>query len=268
MMARKTSKKYKKKVKSLRIIQPDSAGIDVGASEIYVAVPTDRSDKSVSNIQHMQKFLTQMNLQIHNVISDITGVSGLAIIDAIVAGERNPLKLADLKNRRIKASKKTIAKSLTGDYRREHLFTLKQALQSYRNYQQLILDCDMEIESHLEGFESRIDIDNSSSSSPKQNRHKKNGNNAPNFDLKSHMHRPDLTQIDGISDLTAHVVFTEVGPDLSKFINVGHFCAWLGLCPQNKISGGKVLSSHTRPGLNRLAHALRIAANSLWHSKS
>ena len=380
MMARKKSKRYKNKVKSLHIIQPDSAGIDIGASEIYVAVPSDRSDEPVrhfdtftddlhqaakwlksygiksiamestgvywipvfqildihgfevilvnarhvknvpgrksdvqdcqwlqylhsvgllrgsfrpeqdicavrsllrhrenlvkaasSNIQHMQKSLTQMNLQIHNVISDITGVTGLAIIDAIVTGERNPLKLADLKDRRIKASKKTIAKSLTGDYRREHLFTLKQALQSYRNYQQLILDCDTEIESHLEEFESRIDIDNSPPSSPKQNRRRKNGNNAPNFDLKSHMHRllgTDLTQIDGISDLTAHVVFTEVGPDLSKFKNAGHFCAWLGLCPQNKISGGKVLSSHTRPGPNRLAHALRIAANSLWHSKS
>jgi len=380
MMARKTNKKFKNKVKSLHMIQPDSAGIDVGASEIYVAVPPDRSDEPVrhfdtftddlhqaakwlkscgiksiamestgvywipvfqildiygfevilvnarhvknvpgrksdvqdcqwlqylhsvgllrgsfrpaqdicavrsllrhrdnlvkaasSNIQHMQKSLTQMNLQIHNVISDITGVTGLAIIDAVVAGERNPLKLADLKDRRIKASKKTIAKSLTGDYRREHLFTLKQALQSYRNYQQLILDCDMEIESHLKEFESRIDIDNSPPLSPKQNRRRKNGNNAPNFDLKSHMHRllgTDLTQIDGISDLTAHVVFTEAGPDLSNFKAANHFCAWLGLCPQNKISGGKVLSSYTRKGPNRLAHALRIAANSLWHSKS
>ena len=212
-----------------------------------------------------------MNLQIHNVISDITGVTGLAIIDAILNGQRDPVKLAGLKDRRIKAKKKTLVKSLTGDYRREHIFTLKQALQSYRNYQQFILDCDMEIESHLKEFESRIDIDNSAPPSLKQNRGRKKGNNSPNFDLKTHMHRllgTDLTQIDGISDLTAHVVFTEVGPDLSKFKNVGHFCSWLGLSPQNKISGGKILSSHTRPGSNRLAHSLRIAANSLWHSKS
>lgn len=380
MMARKTRKKPKNVVSPLHVMQPDSAGIDIGASEIYVAVPSDRSDKPVrrfetftddlhqaakwlktcgiksiamestgvywipvfqildiygfevilvnarhvknvpgrktdvqdcqwlqylhsvgllrgsfrpaqdvcavrsllrhrdnlvkaasSHIQHMQKSLTQMNLQIHNVISDITGVTGLAIIDAILAGERNPLKLADLKDRRIKADKKTIAKSLTGDYRREHLFTLKQALQSYRNYQQLILDCDMEIESHLKEFESRIDLDNSPPSPPNQNGRKKNGRNSPNFDLKSHMHRllgTDLTQIDGISDLTVHVVFTEVGPDLSKFKNAGHFSSWLGLSPQNKISGGKILSSRTRPGSNRLAQALRIAANSLWNSKS
>ena len=129
----------------------------------------------------------------------------------------------------------------------------------------------MEIESHLKEFESRIDIDNSPPSPPKQNRRKKNGNNTPNFDLKTHMHRllgTDLTQIDGISDLTAHVIFTEVGPDLSKFKNVDHFSSWLGLSPQNKISGGKILSSRTRPGSNRLAQALRISANALWNSKS
>jgi transposase len=379
MVARKKSKKSKNKVKPLRVLQPDSAGIDVGANEIYVAVPSDRSDEPVrrfdtftddlhqaakwlkscgiksiamestgvywipvfqildaygfeiilvnarhvknvpgrktdvedcqwlqylhsvgllrgsfrpaqdicavrsllrhrdnlvkaasSHIQHMQKSLTQMNLQIHNVISDITGVTGLAIIDAILAGERDPLKLADLKNRIIKANRQTLAKSLTGDYRREHLFTLKQALQSYRNYQQLIIDCDMEIESHLEEFESRIDIVDSPSPPPTRKKRKSNAK-TPNFDLKTHMHRllgTDLTQIDGISELTAHVIFTEVGPDLSNFKNANHFCSWLGLSPQNKISGGKILSSCTRPGSNRAAQSLWVAANALWNSKS
>lgn len=112
-----------------------------------------------SHIQHIQKSLTQMNLQIHNVISDITGATGMAIIDAILAGERNPKKLAELKDRRIKAIKQTIVKSLTGDYRREHLFTLEQTVQSYRNYRQLIMDCDVEIENHLKEFESRIDVE-------------------------------------------------------------------------------------------------------------
>ena len=105
-----------------------------------------------SHIQHIHKSLTQMNLQIHNVISDITGVTGMAIIDAILAGERNPNKLAELKDRRIKATKQTIVKSLTGDYRREHLFTLEQTVQSYRNYRQLIMDCDVEIEKPPEGI--------------------------------------------------------------------------------------------------------------------
>ncbi len=111
---------------------------------------------STSHIQHMQKALTRMNLQIHNVISDITGVTGLAIIDAILSGERNPRKLAALKNKRIKASKATIEKSLEGDYLPEHVFTLKQSLQVYRHYQQMIAECDIEIENHLKNIDSRV----------------------------------------------------------------------------------------------------------------
>ena len=132
------------------------------------------------------------------------------------------------------------------------------------------MDCDVEIENHLKEFESHIDIDDIKPQPGKKGGRKPKAN-TPNFDVKTHMHRilgTDLTLIDGISELTAHVVFTEVGPDLSQFKTVGHFCSWLGLCPNNKISGGKVLSSHTRPGSNRLAHALRLSANSLWKSKS
>lgn len=225
---------------------------------------------SSSKIQHIQKALTQMNLQIHNVISNIVGVTGLAIIDAILTGERDPEVLADLRDSRIKADKLTIAKSLTGDFRAEHIFALKQSVQSYRNYREMIHDCDIEIERHLKRFESRIDLDNLPGP-PKKPTRKKARQNELNFDLKMHMHRllgSDLTQIDGVSDLTAHVFFTEVGPDLSKFSTVGHFCSWLGLSPQNKISGGKILSAGTRPGSNRFAHALRMSANSLWNSKS
>jgi transposase len=222
------------------------------------------------HVQHMQKALTQMNLQIHNVISNICGVTGLAIIDAILAGERDPKKLADLRDRRIRAEKNTIIKSLVGDYRQEHLFTLKQALASYRHYCQLIEECDGEIEKLLREFESRIDLDENLSTPPKNTRRKPQGNE-PKFDLKSHMHRilgTDLTKIDGISVITTHIIFSEIGPDLSKFPTVQHFCSWLGLCPNNKISGGKVLSSHTRPGTNRVAQALRIASQSLWNSRS
>jgi len=223
-----------------------------------------------SHVQHMQKALTQMNLQIHNVISDITGVTGMAIMDAILAGERNPEILADLKNWRIQASRETLIKSLTGDYRSEHLFTLKQALQTWRHYQQMIRECDTEIEQHLKEFDSRIDLNEQPLPPSKKNQRKPKGN-APDFDLRAHMYRilgTDLTQIDGVSSLTAQVIFTEIGPDLSDFKNVGHFCSWLGLCPNNNISGGKVLSSHTRPGSNRVAQALRLSANSLWNSKS
>lgn len=224
-----------------------------------------------SHVQHIQKSLTQMNIQIHNVISDITGVTGLAILDAILSGERDPKKLAELRNPRIKADKKTIAKSLTGDYRTEHIFTLKQSLQSYRNYKQMIEDCDVEIENHLKAFEAKADSDRTPPNPSKKSKRRKPKGNEPNFDLTAYMHRllgTDLTQIHGINCLTAHVFFTEVGPDLSKFKNVNHFCSWLGLCPQNKISGGKILSSQTRPGSNRVAHALRLAANSLWRSQS
>ena len=223
-----------------------------------------------SEVQRMQKSLTQMNLQIHNVISDITGVTGTKIIDAILAGERDPYKLADLSDPRIKADKETIAKSLTGDYRREHLFTLNQTVASYRHSLELIRQCDAEIESYLKEFEPRVEIDEPSSPSSDGSRRKPKGN-TPAFDVKGHMHRlpgTDLTEIDGVSDLTAHVFFAEVGPDLSKFKNVSHFCSWLGLCPNNRVSGGKILSSQTRPGSNRLAQALRLSANSLWHSKS
>jgi transposase len=223
-----------------------------------------------SHVQHIQKALTQMNFQIHNVISDIVGVTGLAIMDAIVSGERDREKLADLTDPRIKADRQTILKSLEGDFRSEHLFALKQALSSYRHYQQMIKDCDLEIENHLDAFDSHIDFDENSLPPSNHSKRRSTGT-APTFDLKTHLHRlfgTDLTQVDGISILTSQVIFTEIGPDLSKFPTVGHFCSWLGVSPQNKISGGKILSSRTRPGSNRAAHALRLCANALLRSKS
>jgi len=225
---------------------------------------------SASHIQHMQKALTQMNLQIHHVISDITGVTGLAILDAILSGERNPQKLAALKNKRIKASKSTIVKALEGDYRPEHLFTLKQALQIYRHYREMMAACDQEIENHLNNFESRIDLDKNPPPPPTSSPRRGKGNE-PNFDLRTHMYRilgTDLTQIDGISAVTAHAFFSEVGHDVCKFPTTDNFTSWLSLCPGNKISGGKVLSSRTRPGSNRLSQALKMSAMSLGHSKS
>jgi hypothetical protein len=223
-----------------------------------------------SHVQHIQKALTQMNLQIHNVISDIVGVTGLSIINAIVAGERDREKLANLTDPRIKADRKTILKSLEGDFRSEHLFTLKQAISSYRHYQHMIRDCDLEIENHLNTVDSDIDVD--VPPPPPSSRSKsKAKDDGSIFDLRRHLHRlfgTDLTLVDGISTLTSQVLYTEIGPDLSMFPTANHFCSWLGLSPQNKISGGKILSSRTRPGSNRAAQALRISANTLIRSKS
>lgn len=225
---------------------------------------------SSTHVQHIHKALTQMNLQIHNVISDITGLTGLAIVDAILAGERSPKKLAALKHGRIKASKSVIEKSLEGNYLPEHLFTLQQALQSYRHYRQMISACDIEIEKYLSNFESRIDPDEKPPPAPRVKNTKPKGNE-PDFDLRSHLYRvfgTDLTQVDGISVLTAQVLFAEIGPNLSKFHSVNHFCSWLGLCPNNKVSGGRILSTKTRPGSSRAAQALRLAAHALWRSQS
>ncbi len=192
------------------------------------------------------------------------------MIDAIVAGERDRQKLAKLTHPRIKADRKTILKSLEGDFRPEHLFTLKQALSSYRHYQRMIRDCDLEIENHLKAVDSDIDIDDKPipPSSRSKSKAKDDGSI---FDLLSHLHRllgTDLTLVDGISTLTSQVLHTEIGPDLSMFPTANHFCSWLGLSHQNKISGGKILSSRTRLGSNRAAQALRLSAIMLCRSKS
>ena len=222
-----------------------------------------------THVQYVHKALTQMNLQIHNVIRHITGLTGFAILDAIFAGERDPKKLAAFRHGRIKASAELIEKSLEGGYLPEHLFTLRQALQSYRHYQQMIKACDQEIEAYLTDFESRIDLGDTPPP-PRVKKNKPTGNE-PDFDLRSHLYRvfgTDLTQIDGIQVLTAQALFSEVGPDLSKFPSANHFCSWFGLCPNNKISGGRILSSKTKPATNRTVQALRLAAQALWHSQS
>ena len=167
----------------------------------------------------------------------------------------------------------TSPRELTGtlrDFRSEHLFALKQALQAYRHYRQMIQECDREIERHMNQFDSRIDPQGDPPPASRSQKRKPQ-RNEPQFDLRTHLYRilgTDLTQIDGISLTTAQVFFAEVGPDLSKFQDSDHFCSWLCLCPNNKITGGRVLSSRTRRGKNRLAHALRLAAQGLWNSHS
>lgn len=221
------------------------------------------------HIQHMQKALDQMNLQLHHVISDITGTTGLAIVDAILAGERDLEKLAALRNGRIVATKETIARSLVGDYRPEHLFTLRQSLEAYRQYQRWIAACDGEIEQRLQALPGNLANNQKPLSAPKD-RHKPRRNEL-RFDLRGHLYRifgVDLTEVPGVSSLTAHTLLTEAGADLSRFSNPAAFASWLGLCPDNRISGGKILSAATRKVKNRLAIALRMAAQSLHRSQS
>jgi transposase len=226
-----------------------------------------------SHVQHMQKALDQMNLQLHHVISDITGMTGIAILEAILAGERNPHTLAALRDRRIKASADTIAKSLVGDYRREHVFTLRQSLAAFRHYQELIAACDREIAQSLEQFESKLDppVDPPPASPSPSNDGSKLRASEPAFDLQTHLHRifgVDLTQVPGINVLTTQTLLAEIGPDFSHFANGPALTSWLGLCPDNRISGRKVLSVKTRKVKNRAATALRMAAQSLHRSQS
>jgi transposase len=231
------------------------------------------STYAASHVQHMQKSLIQMNLQLHNVISDLTAKTGLAILDAILAGERDTAKLAALKDFRIKASPEIIAKSLEGYYRPEHLFTLKQALCAYRYYRQLMSECDQELEKLLVDLDGRIDPTQHPLAPPAQ-KHKPPSGNAVRFaqaDLRTQLYRilgVDLTEVPGLGTLSIHTLLAEVGPNLSAFPTYKHFCSWLGLCPENRISGDKVLSSHTRKVANRAAHVFRMAAQGLWHSRS
>lgn len=222
----------------------------------------------------MHKSLTQMNLQIHHVISDITGVTGLAIVDAILAGQRDAAELAKLRDSRIKADPETIRKSLVGNWRLEHLFTLRQSRELYRTYQQRIVECDLEIEKRLPKFEPRVDpAEKPLPPDQKRNRagkkrRKKNGHPNPGFDLRTEAYKlfgVDVTQVPGLEE-NALPLFSEVGRDLSQWPSAGHFASWLNLCPDNDISGGKTLWRGMRTVKNRAGHLFRLAASSLHHS--
>lgn len=220
--------------------------------------------------QHMQKALQQMNIQLTQVLSDVTGVSGLAIIQAIVEGERDPAKLASLVDRRVRATLETIQKAFAGDYRKEHLFVLQQACELYHTYEEKINTCEQEILRESSRLPEMIDA----ALVPLPAR--KDGRQASKDKMAGEDMRPwlyqkfgvDLTAIEGIGVLTALTILTEVGPDLRRFPTEKHFASWLGLCPDNRISGGKVLSSRTRRVVNRVSDALRMAATSLERSQS
>ncbi len=223
---------------------------------------------SAAHIQRMQKALTQMNVQLHKVISDITGATGLRIIRAILDGERDPARLAALKDPRIRSSRAQIAQALHGDYRPEHLFALRQSLALYDTYRQMIADCDRQIDQCLAGFETQCDLAEKPLGLPKQVHRKPRGNEA-HFDLRSHLYRiagVDFTAVDGFDALTVQTLLSEVGLDPSRFPSAKHFASWIALCPDNRITGGAIKSSKTRKVVNRVATALRRAAQSAANS--
>jgi transposase len=222
-----------------------------------------------STIQRMQKVLTEMNVQLSNVLSDLSGVSGMKIIGAILEGARDPWELAALVEPGVKATPKDIAKSLEGNWREELLFVLKQQVELYRIYQDKITDCDLQLRKHLESLGSKLDPKTQPiGSRPKG---KKTSRNAPAFDLRTELYRItgiDWAQINGIDVLTAQTVIAEAGADLSAFPSEKQFASWLGLCPTNEQSGGKILNRRTRKVVNRAAVAFRNAASTLLRSQS
>ena len=217
------------------------------------------------HIQHMQKALEQMNLKLAHVVSDITGVTGMGILKAILSGERDPIKLAKLRDPHCKNSEATVARALEGHYRQEHLFALQQAVELVEFYKRQITACDCEIEACLQRFE------NKSTESPLTARPRKRRRSGVGFDARSYLYRitgVDLTQIDSIEANTALTVIGEIGLDMNRWPTEKHFGSWLGLAPGNKVSGGKRLSGRTKPSANRAAAALRLAAQSLNQSQS
>jgi transposase len=220
--------------------------------------------------QHMQKALQQMNVQLHQVLSDITGVSGLRIIEAVLAGERDTRKLAGLADGRVRASQATIAKALRGDYRAEHLFVLQCAFDLHQTYERKIHSCDEQIIAQMAQLPDRVNL-REQPAPPRKAGRGAYRDRVAGKDLREELYRwsgVDLTAIESIGVLTAQVVLSEIGLDMDRWRSEKHFTSWLGLCPDNRISGGKVLSSHTRHVLNPVADALRIAATTLQNSKT
>ena len=220
--------------------------------------------------QHMQKALQEMNVQLHHVLSDVTGVSGMAIIEAILDGQRDPVKLAAMVDRRVRASQETIQKALVGDYRPELLFVLKCAFELYHIYEAKILACDEQLVTEVAKLPAAVDPVLKPLPARKEGR-PASKDKMFGQDMREPLYQKmgtDLTAIEGIGIATALVILTEVGPDLSRFPSEKHFASWLGLCPDNRISGGKVLSSHTRRVVNRVSDALRMAAVTLERSQS
>jgi transposase len=217
-------------------------------------------------IQHMQRALEQMNVQLNKVVTDITGVTGLTIIRAIVSGERDPKALAKLRQDGCKLAEEEFVDALTGTYRSEHLFVLKQSLATFDFVQQQIMECDRQIEQAMTSLPTSA---RGEMLVPTPRRSGYRRKNQPHFNIYAELVRiggVDLTDIEGIQVSTAMTTMTELGTDVSKFPNDKHFTSWLGLASNNRITGGKIRSRRTRRVRNRLADAFRLAAQSVGRS--
>ena len=223
------------------------------------------------HVQHMQKALHQMNVQLTQVLSDIAGVTGQAIIRAIVAGDRDPVMLAQKADKRCRSSQDDMAKALTGNYRAEHVFALKQALTLYDAYTEQLAVCDHQLQSQYAALKPRFDPDDPQQPlgpDPKPDAHSKNG---PDFDARTPLFKlvgVDLKAVDGFNESTAQTLLSEIGTQMNRWPTVKHFCSWLGLAPHNDITGGKVIRRHTLERHNRAAQALRMAAQAAGNSQT
>ena len=226
---------------------------------------------AAQQVQLMQKALQQMNVLLHQVVSDLDGQTGLRILDAIVAGERDPERLVALRDERIKKSTpKEMAEALRGDWRPEHLFVLGQALEAYRFFQNQLTACDEHLQQTMEQLMAELAIamptpraQPNGPSGAKSKRKNKKAGNAPQVDLTPHLQAlagVDLTQTMGMSVLSSLIIISEVGTDMTRWRNQKAFASWLGLSPNHKISGGKILSNRSRAVVNRAANVLRLLA--------
>jgi transposase len=218
------------------------------------------------HIQRIQKALTQMNIQLANVLSDVSGMTGQAMVKAILAGQRDPHELAALRNWRVKASAEEIARSLEGNWQQDLLFVLKQEQEGYEFCQKQMAECDQQLQHLLQQQQDRSQGGDLPQERRKERLRKKKRGNTPQFDLRAELFRmsgADLTQIDGIDVITAMTILSEAGWDMSKWKTEHHFVSWLRLCPENKISGDKVIGKGRLPTSNRVTNALRMAASTL-----
>jgi transposase len=225
--------------------------------------------QAASHLQAMQKALMEMNIQLHHVLSDLAGTSGLRILDAILAGERDPASLAALREASCKTELDKVLKALQGDWRSEHLFVLRQAREAFRYVHSQLAECDQEVARVLAELDGVADPNQAPPRQGPKQRPRKNQFDLPNTDLRLEMFRlfgTDLTLVPGLGIGSLVQLYSELGADLSAFPSAKHFCSWLALCPGNRRSGGKVLSSRTRPVKHRVATIFRLAVQALHHS--
>lgn len=244
--------------------RPDSVICELRA---YVRQRSMLISESSKHIQHIQKALEQMNIKLREVLREVTGKTSMLIIDAILAGERDPHKLASLRQAGCKNNEATIAKALHGNWRTEHLFALRQAVELWRYYGTKIAECDVEIEKLLGMLPDQTDGEPLAGTGKGSSRRR----NDLHFDGRTALYRMtgvDLTAIEGIDELTALKVLSEIGTDMGKWSSASRFASWLGLCPGNNITGGRRRSGRNRRNTNPAAQALRLAAQTLTRSKS